>query len=221
MHRSLVLLVLPVLTAGCPRSGGPGSAPAPSPAPADRVAEPQSAAVDDGLGPLARLRFGMRPGLAASERPSSPDEAVALVAEAGGRLDCGRITWISDEDGVLDGTCEGRLTLAGQPATLALTFRRFELPGEDGRPGLLTIQAFGPALDATELEPWLAALRQGLEAAHGPGRVSGADLGFRLDDRFVLLHDPRNVPCGGLCTGSLWIGGRDHPELGPRGFATP
>jgi len=219
-----MLLAAATVFCGCDRSAPPAA----DPGSATAIEPPRSvpSSADSGAEPTAELelpaftglRLGMRPGLSGAGRPSTPAEVGAAVAGAGGSLDCGEIGWASDEEGVLDGSCEGKLAIADESVRLRVTFRRFEIPGDDGRAGLLTIQLFGPALGSEQLEPWLQATRGQLEAAHGSGRVAGGDVRWHLDDRYLLLHDPRTAPCGGSCTATLWIGGRHHPELSGRGF---
>jgi hypothetical protein len=62
-------------------------------------------------------------------------------------------------------------------------------------------------------------VRSKVVAAHGePDPASGPRQRWKTSERYLLLVDPSNQICGGLCLGVLWIGGREHPELAPRGF---
>ncbi len=169
---------------------------------------------------LDALKLGMRPGLAPDQASSTPEQAHAALARAGGVIDCSAPTWVSDEDGVLDGTCEGTLPVEGSSHGISLTFRRFEIPGESGTPGLLTIMVHGPFINDHEgLVSWLSMMRRGLEVTHGAPEPHGADSQWHLADRHIQLHDASQAPCGGLCRAYLWIGGKEHPQLVPRGLA--
>ncbi len=170
------------------------------------------------LSTLGELRLGMRPGLSSGSAPSTPEAVTRSFERAGGALDCATPVWISDESGVLDGHCEGTLPIGGQETAVTATFRRFEIPGEDGTPGLLALEAQGPFLGDPALSSWVASTRAQIEAVHGAPRGDAAYARWFLADRYVLLHDARQAPCGGLCRAYLWIGGAEHPQLVPRGF---
>ena len=178
------------------------------------VAPVAHAQAPDWIGTLAQLRLGMRPRQP-PPRASTVEEATSTLRQAGARIDCRDMSWVSDEEGVLDGHCEGRWTVEGQEVALRLTFQRYEIPGEDGTPRLLTVEIDARHGGGTA---WLERVGRALAAAHVAPTQSGADRRWRLRGRYLLLHDPSNEPCAGFCVPYLWLGGARHPQLGPRGF---
>jgi hypothetical protein len=186
--------------------------------------EPASATDTEGaawLGLIRTLRVDMRVGRSVSERGTPIEEVEAAIREAGGALDCGDIGWISDEAGVMEGQCIGSIPIEG--GMVVANFRRYELPGEPTEAGLLNLSFGGPFLGNDDaIERWLDAAGGKLAPHFGEPENAGdsdaADLRWRAEDRYLVLHDPRRVPCGGECNAFLWIGGPDDPTLGLRGF---
>jgi hypothetical protein len=238
MRAWLALVVLSVAACGSPsvpEERPASAAPAPVAESVEQPEAPEEAPESDAScwATIEGLRLGMRPGLGEDERPTSPEEAVRAL-RACGPFECGELVWESDEEGVLDGTCEGVLPIEeGLEARVRLTFRRFEIPGESGEPGLLTVELYPPRRQPLPDTAWQDRVVGALERRYGAPEQSGmqgvALSRWRTPPRFVALVRPILDPSRGrpeeLCTERhpcpeprVWIGGPEHPALATYGF---
>ena len=157
---------------------------------------------------LHSLAVGMRP-TATGVRGASRGDAVAALGAAGASLDCDSLTWLSDEAGVETAQCTGTMSLHGHPAMVVLDFVRYRLPGVPPREGLDRVSVSSHR--DTGFRAWLE--RDLTRRLGSPDATNGRDRRWHPRDRWVVLDDPSNQPCGGLCVPTLWILGEGSPVL--------
>lgn len=167
---------------------------------------PATAAAQSPLDAIVGLRVGDgRPDGAVG---GSVQETVAALTRAGVPVQCGNLSWISDEAGVEEAQCVGEILLERRRAQLVLNFVRFTRPVGDGQSQLSSVILSSPADRG-----FRARIERVFTQRHGQPEARGHDRRWRAGSRFLVLDDPRGDPCGGLCVPTLWIVGQRSPRL--------